>query len=107
LDYLIHKGGEIEIPLEIVDDIITVKTLPVTLTREQREGLTHHMEKIISGMVVGPAVIGQETCTSLILNEANLTQAERARLIQRRQAHRQSGEGKMHENCPICEEGKL
>ncbi len=45
LDYLIHKGGEIEIPLEIVDDIITVKTLPVTLTREQREELTHHMEK--------------------------------------------------------------
>ena len=45
LDYLIHKGGEIEIPLEIVDDIITVKTLPVTLTREQREWLTHHMEK--------------------------------------------------------------
>ena len=45
LDYLTHKGGEIEIPLEIVDDIITVKTLPVTLTREQREGLTHHMDK--------------------------------------------------------------
>ena len=57
-------------------------------------------------MVVGPAVIGQETCTSLILNEANLnlTQAERARLIHWRQAHRQSGEGKIHENCPICEE---
>ena len=45
LDYLIHKDGEIEMPLEIVDDIITVKTLPVTLTREQREGLTHHMDK--------------------------------------------------------------
>jgi hypothetical protein len=45
-------------------------------------------------MVVGPAVIGQEICTSLILNEVNLTQAERARLIHWRQAHRQSGEEK-------------
>jgi hypothetical protein len=106
MDYLIYKGGEIDIPLEIVDDIITVKTMPVALTQEQQEGLTEHMEKIIKGMVVSPAVMGQEKITSLILNEANLTTEERSRLIHWRQAHRQSGEGKIHENCPICEEGK-
>ena len=106
IDYLIYKGGEIDIPLEIVDDIITVKTLPVALTQEQREGLTEHMEKIIRGVVVSPTVMGQEKITSLILNEANLTKEERSRLIHRWQAHRQSGEGKIHENCPICEEGK-
>ncbi len=38
LDYLTHKGGEIEIPLEIVDDIITVKTLPVTLKGSNGKG---------------------------------------------------------------------
>jgi hypothetical protein len=32
LDYLIYRGGEMEIPLETVDDIITVKTLPLALT---------------------------------------------------------------------------
>jgi hypothetical protein len=106
LDNLIYKGGEMEIPLEVVEDIITVKTLPVSLTQEQREGLTQHMDKIIRGMVVGPAVIDQVQCASLILNEANLTKEERARLIHWRQAHRQSGEGKIHENCPICEGGK-
>jgi hypothetical protein len=31
LDYLIYRNGEMEIPLEIVDEIITVKTLPSRL----------------------------------------------------------------------------
>jgi hypothetical protein len=76
---------------------ITIKTLPLALTQEQRKGLTEHMDRVING---------KDQCTSLILNEANLTQEERSRLIHWRQAHRQSGEGKIHENCPICEEGK-
>jgi hypothetical protein len=94
-----------EIPLETVDDIVTVKTLPLSLTPEQLSGLTGHMERVINGIVEGPALINQEQCTSLILNEGNLS-SERGRLIHWRQAHRQSGEGRIHENCPICEEGK-
>jgi hypothetical protein len=104
LDYLIYRGGEMEIPLKTVDDIVTVKTLPLSLTPEQMSGLTRHMERVINGIVEGPALINQEQCTSLILNEGNLTSEQRARLIHWRQAHRQSGEGKIHENCPICEE---
>jgi hypothetical protein len=106
LDCLIYRGGEMEIPLETVDDIVTVKTLPLSLTPEQLSGLTGHMERVINGIVEGPALIGQVQFVSLILNEANLSREQRARLIHWRQAHRQSGEGKIHENCPICEDGK-
>ena len=45
-------------------------------------------------------------CNSFIMNEANLSTVEKARLAHWRQAHRQCGEGIIHENCPICEEGK-
>jgi hypothetical protein len=64
------------------------------------------MERVINGIIEGPALINQGQCTSLILNEGNLSSEQRARLIHLKQAHRQSGEGKIHENCPICEEGK-
>jgi hypothetical protein len=64
------------------------------------------MERVINGIVAGPALINQEQCTSIILNEGDLSSKQRARLIHWRQAHRQSGEGKIQENCPICEEGK-
>ncbi len=105
LDYLIYRGGEMEIPLETVNDIVTMKTLPLSLTPEQLSGLTGHVESVIKGITIeAPALINQEQCTSLILNEANLTSEQRARLIHWRQAHRQFGEGKIHENCPICEE---
>jgi hypothetical protein len=106
LDRLIYRGGEMEIPLETVDDIVTVKTLPLSLTPEQLSGLMGHMERVINGIIEGSALIDQEQYTSLVLNEANLSSEQRARLIHWRQAHRQSGEGKVHENCPICEDGK-
>jgi hypothetical protein len=79
-----------EIPLETVDDIVTVKTLPLSLTPEQLSGLTGHMERVINGIIEGPALIDQEQCTSLILNEANLSSEQRARLTHWRQAHRMS-----------------
>jgi hypothetical protein len=90
-----------------VDDIVIVNTLPLSLTPEQLNGLTGHMERVINEIVEGPAfIIDQEQCTSFILNESNLSREQRSRLIHWRQAHRQSGEGKVHENCPICEDGK-
>jgi hypothetical protein len=64
------------------------------------------MERVISGIIEEPAFTEPARCSSMILNEANLSREQRARLIHWRQAHRQSGERKIHENSSICKEGK-
>jgi hypothetical protein len=39
------------------------------------------MERVINGIVAGPALINQEQCTSLILNEGNLSSEQRQGLF--------------------------
>ena len=34
-DYLVYSQGEMEIPMEINDDIVTMRTMPLDLTNEQ------------------------------------------------------------------------
>jgi hypothetical protein len=105
-DYLVYRGGEMEIPTETIDDIVALRTSVRALTDEQENGLMEHLKRIISEGKGGPAFVQVEQCASFIMNEANLSREQMARLVHWRQAHRQAGEGIIHENCPICEEGK-
>jgi hypothetical protein len=105
-DYLVYRGGEMEIPTETIDEIVALKTSVRELTEEQERGLIDHLQRIISEGKGGPAFVQVQQCASFITNEANLTSEQTARLIHWRQAHRQAGDGIIHENCPICEEGK-
>jgi hypothetical protein len=38
-DYLVYKRGQMEIPTETIDDIVALKTTPLDLSKDQREGL--------------------------------------------------------------------
>ena len=102
-DYLVYRNGEMEIPMETNDDIVTVRTMPRDLTSEQNNKLEQYIEEVLGGSNRDQAFV---KCNSFIMNEANLSPEERARLAHWRQAHRQCGEGIIRENCPICEEGK-
>jgi hypothetical protein len=95
-----------KIPLEINHDIVTLKTSTLSLTDEQRITLEEHIESILGTVDERQAFVKIGNCPSFILNDANLTREEIARLAHWRQAHRQCGEGEIHENCPVCEEGK-
>jgi hypothetical protein len=105
-DYLVYRNGEMEIPMETNDDIVTVRTMPLVLTKDQDEKLGQYIEEVLGGSKEERAFVKMVECNSFIMNEANLTPEERARLAHWRQAHRQCGEGVVRENCPICEEGK-
>ncbi len=41
IDYLTYKGGKLDIPLETNQDIVTLRTTKLGLTREQLKGLNH------------------------------------------------------------------
>ncbi len=105
-DYLVYRGGEVEIPTETIDEIVALKTTVRELTHEQENGLIEHLKRIISEGKGGPAFVQVEQCASFIMNETNLFREQMARLVHWRQAHRQAGEGVIHENCPVSEEGK-
>jgi hypothetical protein len=64
------------------------------------------MEEVLGGSTKDHALLKMEKWNSFIMNEANLSPDERARLAHWRQAHCQCGDGIVKENCPICEEGK-
>ncbi len=104
--YLVYRNGEMEIPMETNDDIVTVRTMPLVLTEEQDFKLGQYIEDVLGGSKEERAFVKMVECNSFIMNEANLSPEERARLAHWRQAHRQCGDGIVRENCPICEEGK-
>ncbi len=105
-DYLVYRNREMKISMEINDDIVTVRTMPLDLTKEQDVKLGVYIEDVLGDNIQEHAFIKIVDCNSFIMNEANLSPEERARLAHWRQAHRQCGDGIVRENCPICEEGK-
>ena len=104
-DYLCYRGGELDIPLETSDGILTLRAGEANLTKGQMEGLDSHIDTInVKGE--GRAFVKLGQCPSFILNEANLTREQIARLEHWRLAHRTTKGDGLHENCPICAEGK-
>jgi hypothetical protein len=92
--------------METNDDIITVRTMPLALTEDQNLKLGQYIEEVLGGRKEEHAFMKMVECNSFIMNEANLSPEERARLAHWRQAQCQCGEGVIKENRPICEEGK-
>ena len=78
-DYLVYRQGEMEIPVEINDDIVTMRTMPLDLTREQDENLGAYIEDVLGNNKEEQAFRKVVDCNSFIMNEANLSQEERAR----------------------------
>ena len=46
-DYLVYRNGEMEIPMEINDDIVTMRTMSSNLTKEQEEKLGAYIEEVL------------------------------------------------------------
>jgi hypothetical protein len=95
----------LEIPLEASDGILTLRAGEANLTQEQMAGLDKHIDTI-NVKSDGRAFVKLEQCPSFILNEAKLTREQQARLEHWRLAHRTTKGDGLHENCPICAEGK-
>ncbi len=79
--------------METVDDIVTVRTTPLALTEEQDRKLGQYIEEVLGGSKEERAFVKMMECNSFIMNEANLSSDEKARLAHWRQAHRQCGDG--------------
>ncbi len=105
-DYLCYRQGELEIPLETTKEILTLKTEEMNLSAGQMEGLNSHIDLINEGGGRPQAFVQLGQCPSLIMNEAKLTREEQARLEHWRTAHRKEKGDELHENCPVCAEGK-
>ena len=48
-DYLVYRNGEMEIPMETNDDIVTVRTMPRDLTSGQNTKLEQYIEEVLGG----------------------------------------------------------
>ncbi len=48
-DYLVYRNGEMEIPMETIDDIVTVRTMPRDLSCEQNGKLEQYIEEVLGG----------------------------------------------------------
>ncbi len=59
-DYLVYKRGQMEIPTETIDDIVALKTTPLDLSKDPRDGLMDHLQGIISEKSEGPAFVHLE-----------------------------------------------
>jgi hypothetical protein len=101
-DYLCYRKGELEIPLETTRGILTLKTEEMNLTAEQMKGLNSHIDSINEGDGKPQAFVQIGHSPS----KAKLTREEQARLEHWRATHRMIKGGELHENCPVCAEGK-
>ncbi len=79
-DYLVYRNGEMEIPMETNNDIVTVRTMPLDLTEDQNLNLEQYIEEVLRGSNEERAFVQMNECNSFIMNEANLSPEERARL---------------------------
>ena len=79
-DYLVYRQGEMEIPMEINDDIVTMRTMPLDLTNEQQTKLDAYIEDVLGSNKEENAFMKIDECNRFIMNEANLSPEERARL---------------------------
>jgi hypothetical protein len=81
-----------------------MKSFPLTLSTEQLEHVTAKIDAALKGED------GLNYCiqlsSSLLMNEAHLTDEEAERLLHWRVGHRALGKSKPNETCPVCIEGK-
>jgi hypothetical protein len=59
-DYLVYRGGEMEIPTETIEEIVALKTTDLDLSSEQEKGLIEHLRETIKERNDGPAFVQVE-----------------------------------------------
>jgi hypothetical protein len=103
-DVLVYNNGMATIPLLTNAGILALQTHQRRLTEDQLK----RVEETIDNALRGEDGVNYcfSTSTTLILNEAYLSDVERERLLHWRIAHRSLGRGSLNENCPVCAEGK-
>ena len=105
-DILNYNNGLKKIPLQTNGGILTLKTVPRSLTAEQIKALENEIESAINGEEQNNYCLQVETHSSLLMNEAYLTKEEADRLQHWRIAHRVIDKSTLNEDCPVCVEGK-
>jgi hypothetical protein len=103
-DVLVFNEGKTIIPFQTNSGILTLKTHQRNLSNNLRKRVEKAIESALNGDDDGDFCINAST--SLLMNEANLTQVERDRLHHWRIGHRSAKNSKLNENCPVCNEGK-
>jgi hypothetical protein len=103
-DCLIYQNGKTKVPLITNDGILAMETFPLMLSEEQMQRIVSTIDSVLRGED------GMDYCiqvrSSLLMNEAYLTDAEAERLMHWRIAHRSLTRSKLNEHCPVCVEGK-
>ena len=104
-DVLQYQGGVKTIPLQTNGGILTLRTLNKRFSSDQRKFIEREIEGVLNGED------GKDYClvleqTSLLMNEAHLTEMEAQRLKHWRIGHRSVAKSVLNEDCPVCTEGK-
>jgi hypothetical protein len=105
-DVLNYHNGLKTIPLETNGGILTLRTVHLDLNAGQVSNLEKEIEGSIKGDVNSSYCIQIDHHTSLLVNEAYLSEEEAARLHHWRVGHRSVGKTSLNEVCPVCVEGK-
>ena len=105
-DILNYQNGLKKIPLETNGGILTLRTVPLEISPAQKENLEKEIDEAIKGGDGLNYCLQLEHNTSLIMNEAYLSQEEADRLHHWRIGHRSVGKTSLNETCPVCIEGK-
>ena len=105
-DILNYNNGLKIIPLQTHGGILTLKTVPRSLSGKQQASLEIEIEGALQGKDHQDYCLQVEIQTSLLMNEAYLTKEEVERLNHWRTAHRSQGKGTLNEDCPVCVESK-
>ncbi len=103
-DILVYQNGKLDIPLITHAGILALKTYSLFLTEDQRREMEDRMDSVLNG--IDGADYCMEVSSSLLMNEAYLSDVEAARLHHWRIAHRSVKGSELNENCPVCAEGK-
>jgi len=103
-DVLSYNNGNTIIPLLTNAGILALQTHERKLSKDQSKFVEETIDSVLEGED------GMQYCipisTSLVMNEAYLSETETARLRHWRMAHRSFKEDILHEDCPVCAEGK-
>jgi hypothetical protein len=103
-DILDYQNGKINIPLITHAGILALKTYPLSITDDQRLELEDRIDSVLQGK--DGADYCMEVSSTMLMNEAYLSDLEAARLHHWRIAHRSVKGSELNENCPVCAEGK-
>jgi len=105
-DILNYQNGLKVIPLEANGGILTLRTMPLELSSQQTKCLEKEIDYVIKGGEDLKYCFQVEHHTSMLMNEAHLTNQEADRLHHWRIGHRSSEKSSLNETCPVCIEGK-